>query len=107
MTKSPGETEILETLSEIIKEALQVDSESITPAATIFSDLEAESIDVLDIRFRLEHTYNIKIDQTAMMKSLGRNLSTEELDRKFTVGWIVGYLKKLLDKSCEDSDGDI
>jgi acyl carrier protein len=101
MAKSPADAEILETLSEIMTEALLVDRERIIPEARIISDLEAESIDIVDIRFRLEHAYDIRIDQRAMMRSLGKDLTAEELDRKFTVGWVVEYLKRLLDGSAE------
>ena len=38
----------------VLVEALNVDEEEITPAATLQGDLGAESIDMLDIVFRLE-----------------------------------------------------
>jgi hypothetical protein len=38
-----------------------VDEEEITPAATLQGDLGAESIDFLDIVFRLEREFGIKI----------------------------------------------
>src|SRR6185369_8628155 len=42
-------------------EALNVDGEKINPAATLQGDLGAESIDFLDIIFRLEREFAIKI----------------------------------------------
>ena len=40
---------------------LGVDEEDVTPEATLVGDLGAESIDFLDIVFRLEKAFNIKI----------------------------------------------
>jgi len=42
-------------------EALNVDDNEVTPAARLRGDLNAESIDFLDIVFRLERQFNIKI----------------------------------------------
>ena len=42
-------------------EALNVDDAEVTPAARLRGDLNAESIDFLDIVFRLERQFNLKI----------------------------------------------
>lgn len=42
-------------------EALGVDEEEVTPSARLVGDLGAESIDFLDIVFRLEKAFDIKI----------------------------------------------
>ncbi|MCE9592103.1 MAG: acyl carrier protein [Planctomycetes bacterium] len=43
--------------------ALGVDEEEVTPEATLVGDLGAESIDFLDIVFRLEKAFSIKVNQ--------------------------------------------
>jgi acyl carrier protein len=53
--------EIYSKVSATLVEALNVDEEEITPAATLQGDLGAESIDFLDIVFRLEREFGIKI----------------------------------------------
>lgn len=53
--------EIYEKVSGTLVEALNVDDDEIKPAATLQGDLGAESIDFLDIVFRLEREFNIKI----------------------------------------------
>jgi acyl carrier protein len=53
--------EIYTKVSETLVEALNVDEDQITPAATLQGDLGAESIDFLDIVFRLEREFGIKI----------------------------------------------
>lgn len=42
-------------------DALGVDDDEVTPTATLVGDLGAESIDFLDIVFRLEKNFGIKI----------------------------------------------
>jgi acyl carrier protein len=46
---------------EALVDALGVDEDEVVPAARIGADLGAESIDYLDIVFRLEKAFNIKI----------------------------------------------
>ncbi len=55
------EEEIYTKVSATLVEALNVDEEDIKPTATLVSDLGAESIDFLDIVFRLEREFGIKI----------------------------------------------
>ena len=53
--------EILAKVQEILVEALGVDDEEVKPEKTLMGDLGAESIDFLDIVFRLEKAFGIKI----------------------------------------------
>jgi len=53
--------EIMEKVREGLVDALGVDEDEVVPEARIGSDLGAESIDYLDIVFRLEKAFNIKI----------------------------------------------
>jgi acyl carrier protein len=48
-------------VTKVLVEALNVDEDEVTPAATLQGDLGAESIDFLDIVFRLEREFGIKI----------------------------------------------
>src|SRR5437870_11041482 len=57
----PSKPEIFEKIKTSLVEALGVDEEEVTPQATLVGDLGAESIDFLDIVFRLEKSFNIKI----------------------------------------------
>ena len=50
--------EILEKTREVLMEALVLDADEITPESSLTADLEAESIDFLDIVFRLEKTFS-------------------------------------------------
>ena len=53
--------EVFGKVQGVLVEALGVDDEEITETATLQGDLDAESIDFLDIVFRLEKTFGIKI----------------------------------------------
>jgi len=53
--------EIFGEVQEVLVDALGVDEEEVTADATLMGDLGAESIDFLDIVFRLEKTFGIKI----------------------------------------------
>ena len=48
-------------VARVLVDALSVDEHEITPAASLQGDLGAESIDFLDIVFRLEREFAIKI----------------------------------------------
>ena len=53
--------EVYTKVSDCLVEALGVDDDEITNTATLTGDLGAESIDFLDIVFRLEKAFSIKI----------------------------------------------
>jgi acyl carrier protein len=53
--------DVYQKVASVLVEALNVDEDDITPAATLQADLGAESIDMLDIVFRLEREFGIKI----------------------------------------------
>jgi acyl carrier protein len=57
----PSRDEIFEKVRAALVDALGVDEEDVTPEATMVGDLGAESIDFLDIVFRLEKAFSIKI----------------------------------------------
>ncbi len=57
----PSEEEILSKVQETLIDALGVDDDEVGPEATLVGDLGAESIDFLDIVFRLEKAFDVKI----------------------------------------------
>ena len=57
----PAYEEIFEKVQATLVDALGVDEEDVTREATLQGDLGAESIDFLDIVFRLEKNFGIKI----------------------------------------------
>jgi acyl carrier protein len=62
----PSQEEIYQKVSATLVEALNVEEDEISPASTLQGDLGAESIDFLDIVFRLEREFGIKIPRNEL-----------------------------------------
>lgn len=103
MTNLPTDEELFATLSTILVEALLVESAKITMESRIFDDLGAESIDILDIRFRIEKAFGLKIDQDELIRSLGEGLSTSEIQERLTVRSLVAYIRNRLQQRVKTS----
>jgi len=58
--------EIYSKVRTVLVDALGVDEEEVQPGAVLVDDLGAESIDFLDISFRLEKAFGIKIGKGEM-----------------------------------------
>jgi acyl carrier protein len=58
--------EIFAKVRTALVEALSVDEDEVTPEAKLTTDLGAESIDFLDIVFRLEKAFDIKVPRTEL-----------------------------------------
>src|ERR671926_1647245 len=61
-----SQEEIYTKVSATLVEALNVDEDDVKPEATLQGDLGAESIDFLDIVFRLEREFGIKIPRNEL-----------------------------------------
>ena len=57
----PASEAVYKKVTKVLMEALNVDQDEVTPTATLQGDLGAESIDFLDIVFRLEREFGIRI----------------------------------------------
>ncbi len=66
--------QIFQQVQEVLVDALGVDNEEVKPQATLMGDLGAESIDFLDIVFRLEKAFSIKIPREELFPA--ENLMT-------------------------------
>ena len=62
----PSQQEIYAKVSATLVDALNVDQDEITPKSTLQGDLGAESIDFLDIVFRLEREFGIMIPRNEL-----------------------------------------
>jgi acyl carrier protein len=69
---------MLDQVSAIIADALYVDPKEVTPSTSLVKDLGAESIDFLDIVFRLEKHFSIKIPKGEIERRAQGTLSAEE-----------------------------
>ena len=62
----PTKQEVYEKIQEALVDALGVDEDEVKPEATMVGDLGAESIDFLDIVFRLEKAFEIEIPRSEL-----------------------------------------
>ncbi|MBM83830.1 MAG: acyl carrier protein [Planctomycetaceae bacterium] len=76
--------EIYEKVQDTLMDALGVDDDEVTPEATLVGDLGAESIDFLDIVFRLEKNFDVKIPKGELFPE---NLASA--DSNFAVDGVV------------------
>lgn len=68
----------LDRVRAVIADALYVDLEQVEPQANLMADLGAESIDFLDIMFRLEKEFNIKLPRGEVEQKARGQLSDAE-----------------------------
>ena len=61
-----SQDEIFAKVQEALVEALGVDDDEVSREATLVGDLGAESIDFLDIVFKLEKSFDINIERTEL-----------------------------------------
>src|SRR5271166_3695847 len=73
----PTSNEICAIVRKVLVQALGVDEEDVKPSATLQGDLGAESIDFLDIAFRLEREFMIKIPRGELFSDLLLQRATE------------------------------
>jgi acyl carrier protein len=85
--------EVFSKVQAVLVDALGVDDDEVTGKAVIKDDLGAESIDFLDISFRLEKAFGIKIGKDEMMPAGVANDPTFSRDGVITPAGI-GELKK-------------
>ena len=100
---------IFEEVRQTLVDALSVEDDEVTEDATLTGDLGAESIDFLDIVFRLEKAFSIKIPQEELMpREVISNAEFLE-DRKLNAAGMAA-LKKVMphaDLSDFEKDPDI
>ena len=76
---------IFEKLKELIAEQFNVDEESITMETSFTDDLNADSVDIVDLSMALEEEFDID------------ELSEEEASSISTVGDLVRFLQSKID----------
>jgi acyl carrier protein len=91
----PTKEEIFQKVQTALVEALGVDEEEVTHEATLVGDLGAESIDFLDIVFRLEKAFEIKIPRGELFPEDVLTNSTYVADGKVTEAGLAELRKRM------------
>ena len=68
-------------VADIIADALGCDEDEVKPDSSLINDLDAESIDFLDIVFRLEREFKVKIPRGKAVEEARGELSEEEFEQ--------------------------
>ncbi|QDP71676.1 acyl carrier protein [Legionella israelensis] len=88
---------------EIIADVLVIDEDDISPDSRLIADLNAESIDFLDLVFQLEKEFNIKIPRGQLEKNARGDLSEDEFEKSgFITEKGMKALKNYLDEVPEE-----
>lgn len=104
MAKS--QEEIFNLVRETLVEALGVDENDVTGQATLIGDLGAESIDFLDIIFRLEKGFNIKIPRGELFPESILNNDGFVKDKKLTAAGLAEFRKRMAHTDLSEFERD-
>jgi acyl carrier protein len=72
------QTEAYSAVQESVSGALGVGDDEVTPDATLMNDLGAESIDLLDILFRIERSTSVKIQASDLGEHIQGGIPDDE-----------------------------
>ena len=70
MNRTSTQSEIVDGVRQDICECLGLDLEEVRTESTFFSDLDGESIDVIDLMFRCEKRFGVRIELQSLMSDL-------------------------------------
>lgn len=87
--------QIFAKVRDVLVDALAADEDDVTPKATLVGDLGAESIDFLDIVFKLEQAFGIKIGQGELFAEGAANDPKYVKDGKVTPEGIAAMKARL------------
>ncbi len=91
------EAQIFERVSRLLVEALGIEPKLVTPQATIMDDLNAESIDLLDLRFRIERAFGIRITAEDLAAAFQGATNASQFRTLFTVASLCKYIGSRLE----------
>ena len=85
-----SEQTVIDAVTKATAETLNIDASTITPDSSLIKDLGAESLDFLDINYRLEQAFGIK---------MARHFILEHIEEMFGEGSALDENSQLTDKA--------
>ncbi|MEV6275634.1 acyl carrier protein [Nocardia sp. NPDC051832] len=73
-----SETSVIDAVREIVAEAVALDIDEVEADATLFGEVGAESIDLLDILFRIERRLGVKITTNELSERIQGGIPDEQ-----------------------------
>jgi len=92
---------ILATVTDIVASALGVDKQRVGLDTSLIYDLGAESIDLVDIRFRIEETYGFRVDQRTFIAELASGATAQDVQSLLTVRRLAEFILRRVQKESE------
>ena len=86
-----------ERLRVLIGIVLSLPVEQVPQEARLVDDLGAESIDFLDLRFRIEEAFRVKISQSDLLNGIGSDGTAADFRQRCTVRALARFLESRLE----------
>ncbi len=102
MTQAAHQQEIENAVRAIVAESLAIDIAMVSTTASLIEELGAESLDFLDIVFKLERAYGIQITRGELERAARGDMTDDE----FAPGGVIseaglGRLRELMPEAAE------
>jgi acyl carrier protein len=88
------ESELQRLVREVIADVLMVAPEAVTPDSRLVADLGAESIDFLDLVFRIEEALGVKIPPERWSQFVADRLPDRDLATAITTDIVVEFAER-------------
>jgi len=118
--------EVEKALTEILIDALDLDESKVVPSASLVHDLGAESIDMLDIGFRVQQMFGVELPNKSIQQSVvrwrnlsglrevleeryGATITPEDIKQFLTMGipGVLGWLKERQGITVNNGDAEV
>lgn len=100
--------EILNKIQEILAEILDIENREITPETYVVRDLDAESIDLLELAVALNSEFNIEVKDDELFLRTFRFYMTEAKEQgSDTVQHLIGKFPFLTEKRVKEIISDL
>jgi acyl carrier protein len=93
----PRPEELLPVVTGLVATVLSLAPAEVREDARFFDDLGAESIDLLDLRFRIEDALCLRLGNAELFESCGPGLSASEFRDAFTVSALTRFISSRLE----------
>lgn len=100
--------EILHKIQEILAEILDIENQEITPETYVVRELDAESIDLLELAVALNSKFNIEVkDDELFLRTFRFYMTEAEEQNSDTVQYLVGKFPFLTKKRVKEIISDL
>jgi acyl carrier protein len=96
MTVVLDRPKVFAKVRDILVEVLIIDPQEVSDHARVILDLGAESIDLLDLRFRVERAFGFSITNENLIAAFGTEITPTEFRERFTVDALCAYIERRL-----------